>query len=466
MREFELVIDEALGKGLSPTTNPPPNSQWLRECLGFKCLDGGLEDYVELANPLPIAFNIDYVWPFPQVIVGERYTILVIRDTVTGYDSVYSVDATHTTVSLLFEIQSVVHSASLLEVADFGEYIFMTNGAAMVYWDAESSVWQRIAESDTIPSIRTVTNFKGQAVGGCVLSDWYDCDETFYVWSEIGSINFTPGKDNEAGYRRCPYGGEVYHTRRVGDAVIGFSSEGITLLFPSSSATPEYGTGATFGFKELDGVGLINRGAVNGTLRRQIYVGEDYILREVTSEGVKELGYQYYMERLAGEDIIVSYDPSEKDFYIGNSTKTYLLSSDGLTEITQHPSTVWRLDGQTHMLPVTVDSDDPYLCSLPFNMSYGGEKTVFSIETDAFGIVGAEASVDWSKDLETWNANSYVSINNEGIAAIIISGNSFMFKLRFDSLNEGAKISYIKARYKMTDMRGIRGVYAPPPRGQ
>ena len=27
-------------------------------------------------------------------------------------------------------------------------------------------------------------------------------------------------------------------------------------------------------------------------------------------------------------------------------------------------------------------------------------------------------------------------------------------------------IDYIKVRYKMTDLRGIRGVYAPPLRGQ
>lgn len=466
MREFELVVDEAFGKGLSPVANPPSNSQWLRECLGFKCESEGLEGYKELTNPLPIALDIDYVWPFPQFIVGKRYAILVVRDDITGYDTIYSVDGDHQIVSQLFVTQPVLVPATLLEIADFGEYIFMTNGAAMVYWDAESSVWQRVAESDTIPAMRTVCNFKGQAVGGNVASSWHGCNETFYIWSQIGSIDFTPGKDNEAGFRRCPYGGEVYHTRRLGDAVVGYSSEGITLLFPGASATPDYGSGVTLGFKELDGVGLINRGAINGSLHRQVYVGEDYILREVTSEGVKEIGYQYYMKHLAGEDIIVSHDPSENDFYIGNSTKTFLLSPQGMTEIRQHPSTVWRRNKETYMLPVTVDTDKPYIYTNIFDMTYRGEKTVFSVETDAFGVVGAEASVDWTKDLRVWNANSYTPINNEGIASIIISGNSFMFKLMFDSLDDDARINYMKARYKMTDLRGLRGVYAPPPRGQ
>jgi len=78
----------------------------------------------------------------------------------------------------------------------------------MIYWNTISNAWHKIVTSPTIPMMRTVCNFKGQAVGGGVLSPWYDCDETFYVWSKIGSIDFTPDQDNESGYRRCPYGGK------------------------------------------------------------------------------------------------------------------------------------------------------------------------------------------------------------------------------------------------------------------
>lgn len=468
MREFELIIDEAFKNGLSPLDRPPTNSQLLWRCLGFRCADGGLEACEEFESPLPGALSLDYVWPFPQMIVGEGYTILAEKDTNTGYIRVYKVSEDHETITQLFESRPVLYPATLLEVADFGKYIFMTTGSTMIYWDAESEVWLRVAELDNVPTMRTICNFKGQAVGGHVLSDWYNCNDKHYVWSAIGSMDFTLGKDNEAGFRRCPYGGTVYHTRRLNDTVVGYSSEGITLIYPGTSASPEYGTGATLGFGELSDIGLINSGAVAGNLRRQVYLGEDYILREITSEGIKELGYQQYMEELGdrGDDIIITYDPSKKDFYIGNSAETYLLSPQGMTEIRQHPSAVWRRNKQTYMLPDAVDDNEPYFCTCEFDMGYRGQKTIFSIESDVILGFNPEAGVDWLLDLDTWGMEYYKVTNNEGITSIIIAGHTFRFRLKFSDLIKWSKMSYLKIRYKMTDMRGMRGVYAPPPRGQ
>jgi hypothetical protein len=59
-----------------------------------------------------------------------------------------------------------------------------------------------------------------------------------------------------------------------------------------------------------------------------------------------------------------------------------------------------------------------------------------------------------------------VPVNNMGIASITAAGNFLRFRMTFGTLYNGFKISYMKVRFKMTDLRGIRGVYAPPPRGQ
>ena len=462
MREFELVIDEALKNGLSPEYRLPFNSQFLWECLGFRCGKAGLECHQTLDNPIPGIIDMYYDWPFPQFLVGERYGILVVRDTVNQEDDVYSVSEDHSILTPVFQVDELTFGkGTLMEMADFGEYVFMTNGVIMIYWNPALAAWSTyIAATATIPMMRTICNFKGQAVGGNVVSAWHDCDETYYVWSKIGSMDFTPDMDNEAGYKRCPYGGTVYHVRRLGDFVVGYSSKGITLMVATNEPA------ATFGFKEMSNIGLINRGAVNGDDNRHIYVGEDCILREVTKEGVKELGYQYYMEDLAEEDIIITYDPHLKDFYISNSTKTFLLSPNGLTEIKQHPSAVWRRNNETNMLPDTVDSDSSYLCTEVFDMGYRGQKTVSSIETDAMLALGPEAGVDWANDLVSWGMEHYKPINNEGIAAITAAGGMFRFRLRFSTVYEAFRIGYMKIRYKMTDLRGIRGVYAPPLRGQ
>lgn len=463
MREFELIIDEAFKGGLSPERTIPSNTQILLECLGFRCGKVGLEPYVEGDNPLPSALDMFYNWPFPQFISGEGYNFLIIRDSLINHeDIVYLVADDMTTLTHIFSIDELTFGVgTLMEVADFGEYAFMTNGVIMIYWDVGINDWHEIIADANIPMMRTICNFKGQAIGGNVVSLWHDCDETFYIWSKIGNMDFTPDRQNEAGYRRCPFGGEVYHVRRLGDNVIGYSSKGITLIVPVASPA------ATFGFKEISDLGLHNRGAMDGNLDRQVYVGEDLIIREITNKGVKELGYQQYMEQIDSEDIIVNYDKSKGDFYIGNSSKTYLLSPYGLTEIPQHPSTVWRKDpDNVYMLPDTVDDYYPLITTESFDMGYKGQKTTATIETDAFSVTNPHAAVDYALDLENWNSTSFVPSNNMGIATITAAANLFRFKLRFDEVQSGFRIGYVKVRYKMTDLRGIRGVYAPPPRGQ
>lgn len=460
MREFELVIDEAFKNGLSPEEIVPFNTQVLLTCLGFRCGRAGLEVYKELTNPIPATVDMYYDWPFPQFITGDKYNFLIVRDLINQEDTVYLVSADHSTVTHIFFIDELTFGkGSLMEVADFGEYVLMTNGVIIIYWNVALNAWSHMLASATIPLMRTICNFKGQAVGGNIVGSWYDCDETFYIWSKIGSMDFTPD-DNEAGYRRCPFGGIVYHTRRFGDSVVGYSSKGIVQLDPVSEPT------TTFKFKELHDVGLINRGAMNGNLREQVFVDNDYNVWKISVDGLKMLGYRHYMQQLAGEDIIVSYDPAKGDFYIGNSTKTFLLTPNGLTKIKQHPSAVWRSDNESYMIPDIVDNDDSVICTEAFDMAYKGQKTIFSMETDVMHAVGAEAGIDWAHDLINWNLDFYKPINNQGIASIIASGNSFRFKLKFTTLYEDTRISYLKARYKMTDLRGLRGIYAPPLRGQ
>uniref|UniRef100_A0A6H1ZC64 Uncharacterized protein n=1 Tax=viral metagenome TaxID=1070528 RepID=A0A6H1ZC64_9ZZZZ len=467
MREYELIIDEALKNGLTPFRTTPFNSQLLHEFLGFRCGKGGVEKYETKDNPLPPITDILYDWPFPQFITGERYNFLIVRDSITNLeDIVYLVSDDMNTVTHIFSIDQLTFGqGTLMEVADFGEYAFMTNGVIMIYWDIGLADWHEIVASPTIPMMRTICNFKGQAVGGNVVSDWPSaanpqCDDKYYIWSRIGELDFTISGRNEEGYRRDPFGGTIYHTRRLGDNVIGYSSKGITMLSPVSSPA------ATFGFTELDDVGLINQGAMNGNLDRHVYVGEDYILREVTRQGVKELGYESYMSELDSNDVIVSYDRKLKDFYISDGVRTFLLSSNGLSEIPQHPSAIWRRNSETYMLPDAVDDYKASITTEPFDMGYSGQKTIFSMETDLLLADSPEVAVDYYTNPTLYGTTPYIPLNNQNVASIIASGNAFAFHLRFDPTYDNSRISYIKARYKMTDLRGIRGVYAPPLRGQ
>lgn len=470
MREFELIIDEALKTGLTPEYTVPFNTQTLWDCYGYRCGKLGLEPYIDLENPLnEDDVDLHYDWPFPQYITGERYNFLIVRDPFNMEDIVYLVSNDHQTITQIFAIDELTFGqGTLMEVADFGAYAFMTNGVIMIYWDSTLGDWREVVAHANIPMMRTICNFKGQAVGGNVVSDWPSaanpqCDEKYYIWSRIGEMDFTPTRRNEEGFRRDPYGGEVYHVRKLSNVVIGYSSEGIVKMEPVIEPAP------TFKFVEMNDIGLLNRGAMNGDERLQIYVGEDRILRSVTENEVVELGYQSYMEELEDGDVIVTFEPSKRNFYISDGTITYMLSPYGMTRVPQHPSAVWRRDKESYMLPDTIDAGyEAEIITEVFNMGYQGQKTIFSLETDAAITVNALMAVDWADSLDVWGYGDYRPLNDKGIVSYIVAGSFFRFRLKKTSewYVRAFRIGYMKVRYKMTDLRGLRGVYAPPPRGQ
>ena len=461
MREYYIIIDDALKVGLKPEAKVIKNSPVLSECFGYKVGRLGLEGIVGLTNPIPATIDIKYSWPFPQFLVGEKYRILIIRDSFGMEDHVYFLNETYTTATHIFSVDALTFGqGTLMELADFGEYAFMTNGVIMLYWDPTLVAWDKKTSISTIPMMRTVCNFKGQMIGGCVLSAWYDCDEKSIVWSNIGSADFTLSRRNEAGYRRDPFGGEIYHVRRLGDNVIVYSSKGITKMFPVS------GPAATFGFKELHNRGLLNRGAMDGDLNEHSFVDSDYVIHKINDSGLNRIGYQSYMDNLINGDVIVNYDSNEGDFYFSDGVKSYLLSSKGLTEHPGYMSAVWY-DRLLYGLPVT-DTDIttmPYIKSDVIDMGYRGQKTIFTVEVDIDGVEVAIEYRNRTKDL--FKQTPFSPINDLGIASIIVSGVEFRVivrSLEFNLLTEGP--DRIVVRWKMTDLRGLRGVYAAPPRGQ
>ena len=76
------------------------------------------------------------------------------------------------------------------------------------------------------------------------------------------------------------------------------------------------------------------------------------------------------------------------------------------------------------------------------------------------------ATVGWMDSLAAWGWSDEVPMNDEGWASIILTASDFIVNLTYTYVARTVPIRYIKIRYKMTDLRAMRGVYAPPPRGQ
>lgn len=482
MREFEFIIDEALKKGLRNSKKVSRNKQILTECSGFRIGSEGIEAAEIINYPFPSALEVSYSWPFPQFLQGEKHKILIVRDDFNMEDVVYSIGNIYNTVTKVFAIDELSFGkGNLMELADFGKYAFMTNGVIMLYWDPIIDDWQESTSLNNIPMMKTVCNFKGQLIGGNIVSDWYDCDETFIVWGRIGEANLIPERKNEAGFRRDPFGGKVHHVRRLGDDVIIYSSKGITRMFPVQSPA------ATFGFEELLSIGIRNQGAVSGSIAEHLFVDKGGSIWRI-DKGAKltYLGYEEYTREFATDDdeyyideygdraeassnVIVNYDNLNFDFYICNNAKGFLKSPYGMARVHKSMSSIWydrRLLGTRQ--PNLLINLEHSIVSEVFNMGYGGNKTIFSVESGLHGVGDAEVAIDWRASIESpFQRTDWIPLNDLGIATIIISGMEFRLCFRAKSLtNFSSSLDYFKVRWKMTDLRGLRGVYAAPPRGQ
>jgi len=148
---------------------------------------------------------------------------------------------------------------------------------------------------------------------------------------------------------------------------------------------------------------------------------------------------------------------------------TYLVSPSGVSEVPGSRSAIW-FDDILYGLPESPDTPthESLIVSDTIDFGYRGQKTIFSIEVGTSEAENAEVAVDWRmKIIEDFQRTDFVSLNDSGAAVLIVSGVEFRLCIRFGLfLPFVSSLDYAKIRWKMTDLRGLRGVYAAPPRGQ
>lgn len=148
---------------------------------------------------------------------------------------------------------------------------------------------------------------------------------------------------------------------------------------------------------------------------------------------------------------------------------TYLISPFGMTEVPISSSAIW-FDDVLYSIPGSdvPPTHIPSIVSEIIDFGYRGQKTIFSIEMGTSEVEGAEVALDWRmKITEDFQRTTFVPLNDLGAAVLIVSGVEFRLCMKFSSfLPLISSLDYAKIRWKMTDLRGLRGVYAAPPRGQ
>ena len=153
MREYENIFDDGLVKGLRSTSKNMRNTQRLIKADGMFPEEGVLRA-VESVTSIPGLTALGLVFPFPQLHVGQVHTIIMGPTEFWEYKS-----------GVLTSVISGLTNNGLWTVADFYDYILITNGIEMVRRDAESHSWE-VYVDENVPVSRCVAAVNGQLIVG------------------------------------------------------------------------------------------------------------------------------------------------------------------------------------------------------------------------------------------------------------------------------------------------------------
>ena len=445
MKEFNFPYNEGLHVGLLPNDRFRRNIPGLLECYNMKVDESGLVPYVAIIDPLTGAPT--YSWPYPQLF---DTTIGIFAASETGIyeaDSGYNLTAKITSLPV----------GDIWHMADFYDYQVWVNGATCVVRDTTTGVFS----VETLTHIvESVCNYKGQLIAGGFGGD----KGNWVAWSGIGKTYLTELLDKEdqtniTGQMPVGWFGDVYCVKRLGEYVMVYGSGGVSALRPISSPV----TG--FGLRVMLQHGIAGKGCIGGDKHRHIFVDTEGYLWSATENiefrtvELKKLGYKNFMTNLGAADIVINYDKLEKEFYISDGVRTYLLST-GLSEIYQLPSGIVRVgSGLYGALHEAVDADtSAFFTTNSFDMNLRAIKMISVLEIGCTGS-GMQAGVDYCYNtLGSYTRSTLKDVNAKGVVSPVVSGVDFKVHVTAP-LFSAFEVDSLLIRWKLNDKTAIRGTY-------
>lgn len=516
MRTLSTNIDEALIKGLSPDERLLRGAPYLSKAKNVKVSERGLEPYDPIVDPFKGMKKVEY--PFPQLFRGEYHTLLCDKS------NIYLVDETTWDFRDLRSIDlsgnnKVIKEGGPWHFLDMKDVFFLFNGETVIWSDATQKLKgndKEIFVSDK-RKINTGTHHRGRAVIGgfnpknfwgdkweFIFDSWRDqidqaidlptddIDSNYVMWGSIGGGDFPlwlykPGnypegledsymtgdeydlgnashslfiemlKKNMFGFMPMPWQGEVLNIKSLGSNLVVYGDEGITILVQANSEMA-----STFGVKHVLSTGIASRSAVGGTENGHLFVDREGSIWMINAEGQPQrLGYDQFGYDLLGEDIIVTYNPEENEYYICSKNKSFMFKDEGLTEIGQHiTSQEFVQGGQVGIFNEKEFEKDVEIVTHPKDLGVRGIKTITNLNLGIRGGKDVKVGIEYryNSDDEFQRSKMY-PLNKEGVAFIRYSGVDFRFVVTSKTF-EGFELDYIQVSFQKSDKRYSRGINA------
>ena len=439
MKEYYTPYD-LKGVGLRVDHRSSHNSPGLVECINAKPSPYGIVGIEDITNPLADSMTIEGIeidWPYPQMFIGISQSLLLTRS------EIYSID---TDWNLTLKVSVPVGSQNSLgwSIADFDDYILITNGDFAV---ASLNGDFTVDLPDYMTSIPySVTSYRGRLVTGG--------PGNIVSWSKIGSVDLTPSRSNEAGFRPMPWKGSVLVVKELGDHVVVYGSGGITALKAISSPAP------TLAMLEIENnFGIAGRGAVAGDRRVHYYIDEKGYAWSLSADLTrKRLGYKEFFSLMLEGTIIGSYDSQEEDAYFSSGDYSYVLNPSGLGSTNQHVTSLSNVDGELVGIFTLGNNFEFKITTDIMSFKTRSIKNIQVIEIEGEMPYETYCSIQWRN---TKNGNFRESVlkrlNNEGVVYPQVSGTDVRIVVS-SNYWDGMEFGSLGIRWKNVDKRSIRGM--------
>lgn len=453
MKEQSITLDNFI-KGLRQYEDMPRNSEGLVECFNLIPRPQGLISVPNISTPITDT-TVDH--PFPQIFFGHVHWVCATESKIYTINGDWSL--TQRLDLNVYYNSFPTAPKGAWHFADFFNYVVLTNGGVTVLYNPSTSQWEYNAVA-TIPTLGTVCNFNGQLVGSgratiagdpkTVHPDASEVDENFLLWGKIGSASFRLDQSNVAGYKPMPWYGEIYKVMKLGRGIAVYGSNGISFLSPVE---------VKWELKKTLGYGIASREAVSGDDSQHVFIDVEGNLRKITPESLDaEPIYNEFFSGMVGDDVVITHNRQQKDFYITNGNEAYCLTRNGLSEVFQAPTTLAVLGGTLIGFYTDLSDTEARITSDTFDFGSRGKKTIDGISVGVNTANSVYVAVEFKNTIsDSFTSTGWVEVNAQGNANIVISGLEFRFKVKCSSYSS-MKLDYFRPNVKFDDKRFMRGI--------
>lgn len=254
--------------------------------------------------------------------------------------------------------------------------------------------------------------------------------KNWVAWSDIGSVDFTIGRDNVAGERPMDWAGDVWQIIQLGPKIIIYGSNGISIMSPQ---------GINYTYLTVHFKGLLSRTSCTGNAFEHFFIDTDGDLYSF-SESIKKLGYSEYLSSLVNP--VMSYDSSSELLYICDNSLGFVYNrkeqslGSGPVNITG----ICHQNGTSIIAAPAIAPDPAEIVIPPFEIwtdiiDFGNReaKTVESIE------IGVDVDSEILMSIEYRNNKRlsfsrlpWQNIDPYGISYLFCHGREFRFGLKLN----------------------------------